>query len=246
VTGANGQYFLYVQAGAYSVRASAVYYLATTFSPQTVAIGASATVNVNLPSMGRITGSIKLVNGSPATDATMSVSSGAATTTAILDSAGNFSTIGLAAADYTLLGSLPGLASVTASTVLTNDALPVMNLQFPDNGSNTVRAGISAKSGPASARQWSLSFTNQGTQQFSAVTVTGFGLVQQGGPTCTPRLLTPLPAVVGNVSASGVLAGSLTFDFSSCAATARFTATMPFTANSQATSGIMTLNNQFQ
>jgi hypothetical protein len=121
-----------------------------------------------------------------------------------------------------------------------------MNLQFSDNGSNTIRAGISAKSGSASGRQWFVSFTNQGTVQFNAVTVTGFGLLQQGGPACTPKLLTPLPAVVGNVGPSGVLAGSLTFDFSSCAAAARFTASMPFTANAQATSGIMTLNNQFQ
>ena len=246
VTGANGQYFLYVQAGVFSIRASGVYYLTTTLNPQTVATGASETINVNLPSMGRIKGSIKLVNGSAATDATMSVSSGATMTTAVLDGTGNFSTIGLAAANYTVIGSLPGLANVTASTVLTNNALPVMNLQFSDNGSNTIRAGISAKSGSASGRQWSLSFTNQGTVQFNTVTVTSFGLLQQGGPGCIPKLLTPLPAVVGNVGPSGVLAGSLTFDFSSCAAAARFTASMPFTANAQATSGIMTLNNQFQ
>jgi thermitase len=137
VTGSNGQYFLYVPAGTYTIQASGMYFVTTAAGAQTVSGGASSTVNLTLPSMGRISGNITLSDGSPATATNVAINGSTTTTSTMADANGNFSTIGLPADTYTVVGSLPGWAGVTASAVVGTDTDPSLSLQFAYSGRNT-------------------------------------------------------------------------------------------------------------
>jgi thermitase len=248
VTGTNGQYFLYVQAGTYTLKVSCIYCVTTASSPIAVAVGNTATLNLNGSMMGVLNGTIKLNNGVPASDASVLVS-GAVTgsTTALTpDAQGNFSTIGLPPDNYLATASLTGLQSIATGTVIANDATPTLNLQFPDNGQNTILALIASKSGPANSRQWTFSFTNNGTQTTQGISIAALSFAQQGGAICTPVVLTSLPVIVGNVSPGAQITHNLNIDFSTCATSARFKVTMPFTANYQSANGTLTTNQQFQ
>ena len=248
VTGTNGQYFLYVQAGTYTLKASCIYCVTTASSPLSVAVGTAATLNLNVSIMGVLNGTIKLNNGVPASDSSLLLSGSVTGTTTTLtpDAQGNFSTIGLPTDNYLATASLTGLQSIATGILITNNANPILNLQFPDNGQNTILALIASKSGPANNRQWTFSFTNNGTQAVQGINIAALLFTQQGGATCTPVILTGLPVIVGNVSPGAQITQNLNINFSSCTTTARFKVTMPFTANNQSANGTMTTNQQFQ
>jgi len=246
VTGANGQFFLYVQPSIVTVTASAIYHITTSSAPQTIIAGTTTTLSLSLPAMGQISGNVTLSNGAPATDAVISVSGVPMSTSAAIDGGGNFTTIGLSQGNYTLTASLPGLPAMTTSAVVATDRVVTTSLQFPNNGQNALFAAISAKTGVANARIWTISFQNNGSQTANAVTVAALNLVQQGGPSCAPVVISSFPAVIGSVGPGATVAGTATIDFSSCTTAARFKATVLFTANSQAIAGTLTLNNQFQ
>jgi hypothetical protein len=112
---------------------------------------------------------------------------------------------------------------------------------------NTVLGGnILTKSGPQNARIWPITISAAGVVVARNAQIASFTLTQVAGTACTPVLLTPLPAVVGDLNPGASAAVNLTFDFAGCVAAARFTAQATFSANGGGVTGSMTRTNQFQ
>lgn len=128
---------------------------------------------------------------------------------------------------------------------VTNDSASDTAVVLP-GGPVSLSALITGKSGPASARLWTLTLSNGGTGAAANARFTGLGLTQTFGPACTPLLTTPLPIEVGVVPAGGTGSVAASLDFSSCTSAARFTVTLSFSANGGAVHGTKSLNNQFR
>jgi len=112
---------------------------------------------------------------------------------------------------------------------------------------NTVLGGnISTKSGPQNARIWPINLTNAGSVASHSAQISAFTLTQTFGAACTPVLATALPVVAGDLAPGLSTTINLTFNFTGCAATARFTAQATFSANGGGVKGSMTRTNQFQ
>ena len=111
---------------------------------------------------------------------------------------------------------------------------------------NTLGGIISDKSGPANARDWTISIANGGPGTAVAAQLNSFALVQTAGAACTPVINSPLayPVAAGNIPANTSANLHVLIDFSTCAATARFTASASFTAGSR--SGSFSLFNQYR
>lgn len=122
-------------------------------------------------------------------------------------------------------------------------------------GSPQRYALISSKAGPAGARVWTLKLVN-GQEPITGAKIDNLTLTQTGGTACTPVLgrptanssvevLTPYVRPVGDIGPSDSALNSVQLDFSTCAATARFTATIDYSADG-GVSGTKTLYNQFR
>jgi hypothetical protein len=107
---------------------------------------------------------------------------------------------------------------------------------------------IANKSGPQNARLWTIALTNKSYCPAENAQIDGLTLTQTYGATCAPIISTPasFPLGVGNILPSSTASGTVTVDFTGCPNNARFSATIPFSANSGAASGSKTLNNQFR
>ena len=115
-------------------------------------------------------------------------------------------------------------------------------------GSTSMAGNITAKAGPSDARVWTATFTNNGPGTAMNVQVNSFKLTQTFGAACTPVVTVPaaLPFAVGSIVPSSSVATNFTIDFTACAADARFTANLGFSANSGAVVGTLVRYNQFQ
>jgi hypothetical protein len=140
-----------------------------------------------------------------------------------------------------------------AGNVVTNIANPqgvagtLSGLQSLLSGT-TLSADIIAKSGPNTARLWTISLTNTGFGPLYGAEITSINLTQTFGSSCSPIVTSPaaFPLDIGNIAALASTPAAITIDFSGCAASARFLATVNFSADSGATSGTLTRSNQFQ
>lgn len=110
-------------------------------------------------------------------------------------------------------------ATAASTTIVMNEPQAVV-AQF--TAVPVVHASLSGKSGPTNARVWSFAFTNSGTAEGNAVTITSFQLSQTAGTVCSPTLITPIPEVIGNVAPGSTITGNVTINFSSCSSSARF------------------------
>ncbi len=115
-------------------------------------------------------------------------------------------------------------------------------------------AMLSARTGAANARVWTITLANTGVASAVNSQITGVEVAQTGGAACTsapaitipappPSLANPLP--LGLIPVSGSASTAVTLDFSGCAAAARFTVRISYRADG-AYSGSTTLNNQFR
>jgi len=122
-------------------------------------------------------------------------------------------------------------------------------------GSPQLYALIASKAGPAGARVWTLKLVN-GHEPVRGARIDDLTLAQTRGTACTPVLgrptasgsvevLTPYVRPVGDIGPSDSALNSVQLDFSTCAATARFTATIDYSADG-GVSGTKTLYNQFR
>jgi hypothetical protein len=114
---------------------------------------------------------------------------------------------------------------------------------------------ISSKAGPTGARVWTLKLVN-GPEPVEGAQIDHLTLTQTGGAACTPVLgrptaksgidiLTPGARPAGDIGPSESALNSVQLDFTGCAAAARFTATIDYSANG-GVSGTKTLYNQFR
>lgn len=122
-------------------------------------------------------------------------------------------------------------------------------------GAPRLYALISSKAGPAGARVWTLKLIN-GPEPVEGAKIDNLTLTQTGGAACTPVLgkptvksgidvLTPYTRPAGDIGPSDSAVNSIQLDFSTCAATARFTATIDYSADGGVI-GTKTLYNQFR
>jgi hypothetical protein len=132
-----------------------------------------------------------------------------------------------------------------ASTTVISDAAKTITANFT-NFTTTMAGNISAKTGPASARVWTLSLTDNGPAGALAATISAFTLMQVAGAACAPNISTRFPVVLGTLGAGQTGLANVTIDFTGCAAAARFTATFTFTATNGTVTGAVVRTNQFQ
>jgi hypothetical protein len=137
--------------------------------------------------------------------------------------------------------AVPSNASTTI--VITPSAQVVTAFFVP--GPTSLGGNILTKSGPQNARVWPINVANSGPGVALGTQISTFTLTQTFGAACTPQILTPQPVLVGDLPPAGSATVNLTIDFSSCAATSRFTAQAAFSANGGAATGSMTRTNQF-
>jgi hypothetical protein len=93
---------------------------------------------------------------------------------------------------------------------------------------------------------WGFTVGNTGPGSATGAQMTSFTLHQTGGAACTPVVATAFPLALGNLGPATSVPVSVTTDFSSCAASARFTLTVVLSANSGATTVTVSNGNQFQ
>jgi hypothetical protein len=110
----------------------------------------------------------------------------------------------------------------------------------------SIAGNIAAKSGPANARDWTLSLYDNGPAGAGNTIIPSFTLTQTGGTACTPVVNTGFPLAVGTINAGQTGMANVLIDFSSCAASSRFTATFTYSANNGTVSGSVVRTNQFE
>jgi hypothetical protein len=115
-------------------------------------------------------------------------------------------------------------------------------------GPTTMAANITSKSGPSSARLWTVTFMNNGPAAAMGVQVNSVNLTQTFGAACKPLVTTPaaFPLSVGSIAPAGSGSTAITINFTGCPANARFTANISFSANSGTVTGTVIRYNQFE
>jgi hypothetical protein len=138
----------------------------------------------------------------------------------------------------------PVADSASAATAVTMSG--PLTITANTTGIPVLTAVISAKSG-TSPRLWQIKVSNSGQIVAHGVQVSGLTLTQTFGETCTP-LVTPsqFPVSLGDIDVGGSATGTVQIDFTSCAATARFTATIGYSADGGAIVGSSSYANQFR
>lgn len=135
-------------------------------------------------------------------------------------------------------------ANNPTTTVIMNQSQSV-TAQFT-NLTTTIAGNIVSKSGPANARAWTLSLYDNGPAGAANAVISSFTLAQTGGAACTPVVNTGFPLAVGTILASQTGTANALIDFSSCAASARFTVTFTYSANYGTVTGSVVRTNQFE
>lgn len=170
----------------------------------------------------------------------------AAATTAITGAGLIVGTVTNQASSTEAAGNVISSSPVAGTQVATGSAVNLVISTGPA-GSPALAALITNKTGSANARVWTVTIFNSGTDPASNVVINSFTLTQTAGAACTPMVSTLLPAAVVPAIAAGVTAnGTVTIDFSSCAALARFTANATYSSHAGAFTGNMTLFNQLR
>jgi hypothetical protein len=140
-----------VQAGTYTITASAMYHVTSGTNPLSVSANGAVTANLTLPAMGTLSGTVLLPSGAKAAGATLTIT-GPQTTLVTADTNGAFSTIGLAAGTYTVDAAYTGLTDVKATATVSVDARTAVNLQFGPTAGSSGNAGGSAGFTPIRVR----------------------------------------------------------------------------------------------
>jgi hypothetical protein len=144
-------------------------------------------------------------------------------------------------------GALSGLA--TPQTVVMN-APQTVTANFAATPPAALAASISAKTGVAADRVWTVTVTNGGPGIAYDARVYGVMLTQTYGTACTamPVGLSPpmFPVTLGTLAAGGSAQTAVAFNFSGCPSTARFTASIGYMSNGGWSVGLISLANQLQ
>jgi hypothetical protein len=141
-------------------------------------------------------------------------------------------------------GNVANAANATTTVALS--APQNVAASFAPAGTAALFGNITGKSGPGSARVWSIQVSDNGPAAALGAQVSSISLVQVGGAACSPVATSSLPAAAGNLAPGASATVPLTIDFSSCAANARFTVTLTLSANAGNAIGSIVRLNQFQ
>ncbi len=148
---------------------------------------------------------------------------------------------------FVFTGFSGALAGETSPQVLTMNSPQTVTGNFAPTPTASESGTISARSGPANARQWTINITNGGPGVAYNAQLVGLMLTQTFGKACTPVRDSPLlPVSLGDLALGASVPTSVTFDFSSCPANARFTVTVDYVSNGGASVGLIQLVNQLQ
>ena len=127
-TDAAGAYSLLVPPGTHDIRASAMFSVTATISAQSVSANGSTVVNIPMARMGSISGTVVDASNQPIANAQIIVANSTYSAGAITDSNGNFFTIGVPAATYTVTVTAPGFAGAPITGVIVaNDQVTIVN-----------------------------------------------------------------------------------------------------------------------
>ncbi len=138
-------------------------------------------------------------------------------------------------------GNVTDPSSASTTVIMHTDQLVTANYV---SGTTVLGGGIQVKTGPLTMRLWPITIADVGVVTAHSAQITGFTLTQTNGVKCSPVLLNNLPVFVGDIAPGSSPTVDLQFDFSSCAATARFTVLASFSANGGGLTGSMSRTNQ--
>jgi len=152
-TDANGNYSLWVpNAGLYTIRASGFGRNTTKVPSQIVAASGNTHVNLTLPALGSIGGTVQ--NGwQGVANAQLVFSLGNFSVGAVTDSNGNFATIGIPGGAYTVTTSASGLPTTTSVNVLVGAGMTMLNVQMGSSAPTPVTVAVNPTSAAILAGQ---------------------------------------------------------------------------------------------
>jgi uncharacterized repeat protein (TIGR01451 family) len=131
VTGASGAYAVYLGAGTYTLTASAPNYIDTTSGSKVLTGGGTVTVNLALPALGNLIGTVTDANGLGVAGAHIDFTSTGFSGGAGSGANGSYSTFGIPAGTYTVTASASGYNNVSLSGVgVTANTSTLANFQF--------------------------------------------------------------------------------------------------------------------
>ncbi len=231
-------------------------YTLSTTSPQTVAAGTRAVFaswsNGGAISQNVVVGSSALtITGTFTTQHQLTTAAGTGGT--VSPASGSFFDAGTVVNVSATASSGFNFASWTgpvanpsaASTSVTMSGPITVSASFTA-AATTLNAAISAKSGPANARVWSVAIQNTGAGAAVNAQLNTLTLTQTFGAACTPVVSTALPGAAGTIAPTASAIVPVTINFSACAVSARFRVDLGYSANGGSTTGVRTITNQFQ
>jgi hypothetical protein len=134
----------------------------------------------------------------------------------------------------------------SASTTITMNGAQTITANFVPQATS-LGGGVTGKSGPANARAWAFSITNNGPGVANGAAITSFTLTQQPGTAaCTPVVANTFPLSLGNLAPLASEAMVVTIDFTGCAFNARFTLNAQMSANTGTAPGSIIRYNEIR
>jgi len=104
--------------------------------------------------------------------------------------------------------------------------------------SSALSSSITGKTGSESLRTWKLSLNNAGSGPALGAQINGISVTQTAGNgSCHPKALTPLPVELKSIAPGDHAEVDVPIDFSRCAANARFSVSLIYSANNGAEVG---------
>ncbi len=153
-------------------------------------------------------------------------------------------------AGFVFTGFTGALGGSSPSQMLLMNAPQTVTGNFTNTPPAVLSGIISAKSGAAANRLWTISLTNAGPGAAYNAQLFVLAFTQTFGTACTatPIRLAPatLPVSLGNLAPQANVQTQVTLDFSGCPANARFTVNVGYMSNGGASGGLISLVNQVQ
>ena len=112
--------------------------------------------------------------------------------------------------------------------------------------STTIGMNLTSKTGTASSRLWTMTVANVGSGPALGTYITSLTLTQTYGAACRPVIVTPLPALVGDIAAGTQGATAIQIDFTGCTSLSRFTVNSSASANGGTSNATLSRTNQYQ
>jgi hypothetical protein len=151
---------------------------------------------------------------------------------------------------FLFTGFTGGLSGFTNPQSVVMNAPMSVTGNFAATPPAVLNGSVTAKSGTAAQRVWTISLTNTGPGTAYNAQLFVLAFAQTFGTACValPVRVTPsaLPLSLGNLAPAAAAQTQATLDFSGCPVTARFTVSLGYMSNGGASGGLIQLVNQFQ